>query len=119
MVPFISGVVFVFPIFHCPTTQYPPKSFLMIMVLVPVCSPPISGGKCILLEHFQVPTMLFICASSGGGFIAASADDFFAPGFSSAKTSGDPRASAKPANQTTNPIELCLRQCIAIPPCGT
>src|SRR6266849_8502802 len=112
MVPFISGIAFVFPVFHCPTIQYPPRSFLIVIVVDPVCSPPSSGGKCILLVHFQVPTIVFICASSAGGFIAA--DDFFAPGLSCASTSGDPQASAKPASETTNLIEFCVWQCIAI-----
>src|SRR5258707_8815928 len=112
MLPFISGIAFVFPVFHCPTSQFPPRSFLITIVVAPVCSPPISGGKCILLEHFQVPTIAFICASSARGLIAAPADYFFAPSLSCATASGDPKTSAKPASETTNPIELCLRQCI-------
>src|SRR5260370_40988179 len=113
MFPFISGIAFVCPVFTVPPSQYPPSSFLITIVVDRVCSPPIRGGKCILPEHFQVPTIVFICASSAGGLIAAPADDFFAPGLSCATARGGPKTGPKPASATTNTIELCLRQCIA------
>src|SRR5215467_674223 len=92
-------------------------SFLMAMVEVPLCSPPISGGRCILLEHFQLPIMLFICAISAGGAgaaIAASPDGFLAAFFSCATADGDPRANPKTVSETRSIIRSCLRQCIAI-----
>src|SRR5215472_5501171 len=92
-------------------------SFLMAMVEVPVCSPPISGGRCILLEHFQLPVMLLNCASSAGGVgaaIAAPAGAFLAAFFSCATADGDPRANPKTASERRSVIRSCLRQCIAI-----
>src|SRR5262249_44387220 len=92
-------------------------SFLMAMVDVPLCSPPISGGRCILLEHFQLPIMLFIWAISGGGAgaaIASPPDGFLAGVFSCATANGVPKASAKTENETRSVIRSCLRQRIGV-----
>src|SRR5712664_2238675 len=90
-------------------------SFLMVIVDFPVCSPPISGGRCMVLAHFQVPAMLLYCAISGGGLSAgAPAGDFLASDFSCARANGDPMANAKVASEAISFTRFCLRQCIAI-----
>src|SRR5713226_4522048 len=116
MFPFISGIVLDFSIFHCPTTQEPLRSFLMVMVDFPVCSPPISGGMCILLVHFQVPAMLLSFANSGAGLragIDAPAVGFLASDFSCASADGAPTANVNTANEAISVIRFCLRQSIA------
>src|SRR6266849_6188529 len=76
-------------------------SFLMVMVDFPLCSPPISGGRCILLVHFQLPAMLLNFAISGGGLAGGMAD-------------GDPMANAKAASEAMSFIRSCLQLCMAI-----
>src|ERR1700682_1140941 len=89
-------------------------SFLMIIVDFPVCSPPISGGRCILLVHFQVPAILLSFVISGAGWgIDAPAVDFLAPDFSWAIADGDPMANTRAASETMSFIRSGLRQCMA------
>src|SRR5262249_36666776 len=117
MVPVIAGIVLVLSIFHWPTIQKPLMSFLMVMVDVPVCSPPISGGRCILLVHFQVPAMSLSFAISAGGFIAPiggpPAAGFLPSDLSCASAGGAATIKPKAASEAISFIRSCLRQCIA------
>src|ERR1700687_668293 len=89
----------------------------MVMVDFPVCSPPISGGMCILLVHFQLPAMLLSFANSGAGLRAGMDDpavDFLASDFSCARAEVVPMANASTASEAMSVIRSCLRQSIAM-----
>src|SRR5215472_18752540 len=89
----------------------------MLMVDFVVCSPPISGGRCILLLHFQLPIMLLSFDISGAGFMdgaASAAGPFFAGDFSCANAAGIAVAKASANSETKSFVRYCRQQCIAM-----